>query len=66
MVGTSFLDALKTAAENADAAETNFRKQFDDPIRALEQERAFGYRLLNLMRSISGAIAQATRRTKLR
>ncbi len=59
MTGSSFLDALKTAATEADAAEANFRKQFDDRIRTLEQERAFAYRRFNLMCAIANAIAPA-------
>ena len=59
MTGPTFLDALKTAAANADAAEAGFRKQFDDRIRALEQERAFAYRRLNLMHAVANAITPA-------
>jgi hypothetical protein len=59
MSGPTFLDALTTAAANADAAEADFRKQFDSRIKALEQERAFAYRRLNLMRAVANAIAPA-------
>jgi hypothetical protein len=59
MTGPTFLDALKAAAANADAAEATFRKQFDERIRTLEQERAFAYRRLNLMRAVANAIASA-------
>lgn len=58
MTGT-FLDALRTAAANADTAEAAFRKEFDARIKALEQERAYAYRRLNLMLAIAGAIAAA-------
>ena len=59
MTGPSFLDALTTAAANADTAEADFRKQFDSRIRALEHERAFAYRRLNLMRTITNAMEPA-------
>jgi len=59
MIGRSFLDELKTAAERADLAEADFRKQFDARIKALEQERAFAYRRLNLMHGVADAIASA-------
>jgi hypothetical protein len=59
MSNPSFLDALKAAAEGADTAEARLRKEFDERIRALEQERAFAYRRFNLMRSVADAISPA-------
>jgi hypothetical protein len=59
MSRTSFLDALKAAADGAQAAETDFRKQAADRIKSLEQERAFAYRRLNLMRAVADAVASA-------
>jgi hypothetical protein len=56
---TSFLDALAQAAQEADRAETGFRREIAARAKALEQERAFAYRRLNLMRAVGGAIAEA-------
>lgn len=59
MTGTSFLDALKTAADAAESAEVAFRREIAGRIKALEQERAFAFRRLNLMRAVADAIASA-------
>jgi len=53
----SFLDALKSEADRASAAESAFHRELTQRIRALEQERAFAFRRLNLMQSIAGAVA---------
>jgi len=55
----SFLDALKRAAEAADRAEDQFRRELAERTRAFERERAFAYRRLNLMRAVGDAIASA-------
>jgi len=55
----SFLDALKTAADGAADAETEFRRQAGDRIKVLERERAFAFRRLNLMRALADAVASA-------
>jgi len=55
----SFLDALKTAADGAAAAESEFRRHAADRIKALERERAFAFRRLNLMRALADAVASA-------
>jgi hypothetical protein len=58
-VTTRFLVELKTAAEAAKVAEGSFRRDAAVRIAALEQERAFAFRRLNLMQAIAGAIASA-------
>jgi hypothetical protein len=49
MTGTSFLDAFKTAADDAEVAEATFRREIAGRIKALERERAFAFRRLNFM-----------------
>jgi hypothetical protein len=55
----SFLHDLKTAAEAAKAAEGSFRREAAIRIAALERERAFAFRRLNLMQKIVEAMASA-------
>jgi hypothetical protein len=55
----AFLDGLKTAADTASAAEATFRQQAAQRIAALDRERAFAFRRLNLMRAIADAIIEA-------
>jgi hypothetical protein len=55
----SFLDALKSNADKASAVETEFRRQAAARISALERERAFAFRRLNLMRAVAEAVAAA-------
>lgn len=55
----SFLDTLMTAADQAATAEATFRRECAGQIRALERERAFAHRRLNLMRSVAEAVASA-------
>jgi len=54
---TAFLDGLEQQAHAASAAEENFRRDIARQLRELEQERAFGFRRLNLMRSVIDAVA---------
>ncbi|OHV90600.1 hypothetical protein [Mesorhizobium sp. ORS 3428] len=56
---TSFLLELKTSAEAAKAAEGSFRREAARQIAALEQERAFAFRRLNLMQMIADAVSPA-------
>ncbi|MGX9576492.1 hypothetical protein [Mesorhizobium sp. f-mel] len=58
-VTTRFLVELKTAAEAAKVAEGRFRREAAVRIAALEQERAFAFRRLNLMQAIAEAMASA-------
>lgn len=55
----SFLDALKLAAECAEQAESDFRREIAERTKTLERERAFSYRRLNFMRAIAEAVAAA-------
>jgi len=57
--GFGFLDRLKAAADTASAAEARFRQQAAQQIAALDRERAFAFRRLNLMRAIADAIVEA-------
>ena len=54
------LDRLKAEAEQADKAEDAYRREAAQRIKALEQERSFAYRRLNLLRAVAGAVAEAT------
>lgn len=56
---STYLDALKADADRAATAEDTFRREIASRTRALEQERAFAFRRLNLMRAIAEAIASA-------
>lgn len=55
----SFLDDLKLAADRATAAEEEFRRDIAKRTKALETERAFAFRRLNLMRAIADVVAGA-------
>ena len=54
-----FLDALKAAAEEAEQAEGQFRREIAQRVALLERERTFAYRRLNLMRAVTKAVAGA-------
>jgi hypothetical protein len=58
-VEAPFLAAFAAAAEEAGAAERDYRREASARIEALERERAFAFRRLNLMRSLATAIAAA-------
>ncbi|TIO05743.1 hypothetical protein [Mesorhizobium sp.] len=58
-VTTRFLVELRTAAEAAKVAESHFRRDAAVRTAALEQERAFAFRRLNLMQAIAEAMASA-------
>lgn len=57
--GSSFLDALKAAANAAEKAEDDFRREIAERAKALDRERAFAHRRLNFMRTIADAVATA-------
>jgi hypothetical protein len=59
MPPASFLDALKSAADAAAAAENAFRREVAERTKTLGRERAFAFRRLNLMRSLAEAVAHA-------
>jgi len=54
-----FVETLERAAHVASAAEDDFRRTAMSRIRALELERAFAFRRLNLVKAIVAAIAGA-------
>jgi hypothetical protein len=54
-----YLAGLDEAAHSANVAEEVYRREAMLRIRALEQERAFAFRRLNLMRSVASAAADA-------
>lgn len=55
----SFLDTLKTAADDAARAEDDFRREVAARTKALEYERAYAHRRLNFMRAVADAVASA-------
>src|SRR5882757_4591736 len=55
----SYLDALKLSADQSALAENEFRSQIATRIKGLEKQRAFAFRRLNLMKEVSGVIANA-------
>ena len=55
----AFLDALKAAAEVAEATESTFRREVAQRIKLVECDRVYAFRRLNLMRAIAAAIASA-------
>jgi hypothetical protein len=55
----SFIDTLHAAADSAAAAETAFRREAGERIAALECERVFAFRRLNLMRAVADGVAAA-------
>lgn len=59
LVTTSFLDTLKAAADQAQAAEQHYRQEAAKRIAVLEQRRAFAFRRLNLMRAVADAVSEA-------
>ncbi len=59
---TAFLDALKAAADEAEVAEKQFRREAAQRIAGLERERSFAFRRLNLMRAVAAAVAEPRRK----
>lgn len=53
---TTFLDQLEQSAHAASVEEENYRREVAARIQALEKARAFGFRRLNLMRTVVAAI----------
>lgn len=56
---SSFLDALKLAADEAARAEDDFRRETAERTKALDRERAFAHRRLNFMRAVAEMVATA-------
>ncbi len=59
MTAMSFLENLRVAARDAEAAEAGFRREVAARISDLEQQRAFAFRRLNLMQAIAEAVGPA-------
>ena len=59
IVTASFLDALKAAAQRAQSAEDEYKKEVTRRVAVLDQERAFAFRRLNLMSAVAAAVAEA-------
>jgi hypothetical protein len=57
--GAAYLDALAAAAEDASAAEAEYRRRSAERIRQLAGERAIAFRRLNLMRNLAPAVSGA-------
>ncbi len=53
---TALLDDLDRIAHDASINEENYRKEAAARFRELEQDRAFGFRRLNLMRTVTAAL----------
>jgi hypothetical protein len=54
---TPLLDTLKAAAEQAGQTEAAYRRETVQRIAALERERTFAFRRLNLMRAVVASVA---------
>ncbi|UXN57162.1 hypothetical protein [Phyllobacterium zundukense] len=52
---TTYIERLQQAADKAQSAETAYRREVVIRIAALERERAFAFRRMNLMRSVAEA-----------
>ncbi|MCC7049907.1 MAG: hypothetical protein IT562_24595 [Alphaproteobacteria bacterium] len=55
----TYMNGLQQAANEANVAEEALRKDMMRRVKAMEQERAFAFRRLNLMRDVTAAIAGA-------
>ncbi len=59
MTAMSFLADLQAAARSAEAAEAAFRREVAAKIAGLEQQRAFAFRRLNLIKAIAETVGPA-------
>jgi hypothetical protein len=59
MTATAFLEQLAAAARTAELTEQAYRRESAAQIAILEQERAFAFRRVNLMKSITEAVTAA-------
>jgi hypothetical protein len=55
----SYLDRLDRAARAASAEEDTYRKDAMERIKALERQRAFAFRRLNLVNAVAASLADA-------
>lgn len=53
---SSFLDGFERSAHQASVNEENYRREIAARLKTLAEERAFGFRRLNLMRTVVAAI----------
>jgi len=58
----SFLASLQSAAQKADRAEDELQREIVERRKAIEQARKFAYRRYNFMRTVAGAVANASSR----
>jgi hypothetical protein len=56
---SAFLESLRTAARDAEIAETAYRREAAARIAALEADRAVAYRRMNLLQAVGDAVARA-------
>ena len=61
---TPLLARLQAEAEQAEGQEAAYRKEAQARFKALEQERSFAFRRLNLLRAVSQAIQPAAKDTE--
>ena len=54
---SAFLDDFERSAHEASVNEENYRREVQDRLKVLANERAFGFRRLNLMRTVVAAIS---------
>jgi hypothetical protein len=59
MTATGLLDELAAAARTAELTEQAYRREAAARLASLEQERAFAFRRVNLMKSITEAVTGA-------
>ena len=59
MTISSFLEDLAAAAQEAQVAETAFRRGVSTRIAELERDRSFAFRRVNLMKEVAAAISPA-------
>ena len=59
MTTIAFLDDLQAAARDAESAEATFRREMAARLAVFEQERAFAFRRINLMKAIAEAVVAA-------
>lgn len=55
----SYLDTLKSDAENANLAEDKFRREIVERTKEFERERAFAFRRFNLMQAVAEGMNSA-------
>ena len=59
MMSPPFIEDLLLAARDAEVSETTYRREAAARIAVLEQNRAFAFRRVNLMKNVAEAVAEA-------